>query len=129
MRDRARSFCARDLDHSFRDQRPRDARPEKILVLVNRARLKHRKDKIAGEFFAKIFDHTFRGAGLERFLFEPCELFFLTNVGAKGSYLRAIIIFEPAKDHRGVESAGISQNDFHLTKDTKDTKVRGRRNS
>src|SRR6266702_656791 len=113
MRDRLRLFRARDLDHPFRDQRPRNAGSKKVLVLINRACLKHWKNEIASEFFLKIFDHVFRCAGLERFLFEAGQLFFLTDVGAESDDLRAIIVFQPAKNDRRIESAGVSEDNFH----------------
>src|SRR5947207_14355681 len=113
MRNRIRFFRARDFDHTFRDQWPRDTRPEKILAFVERAGLKHRENKIACEFLLKILDDTFRSASLQRLLLKSGELFFLTNVRAESDDLRLIIFFEPAKDDRRVESAGICQDNLH----------------
>src|SRR5438552_2562949 len=106
-------FGERNLDHSFGDERTRDACPEEILALVNCAGLKHRKDEIAREFFLEIFDNAFRCAGFQRLLFQAVEFFLLADIGAKGDNLRLKIVFEPAEDHRRVEAARICQDDFH----------------
>ena len=68
MCDRLGRFCARNLDHPFGNDGTRDARPEKVLSLVNRVSLKHREDKIAGEFLAQIFNHAFGRACTQRFI-------------------------------------------------------------
>ena len=62
MSDRVGIFGARDLDHSFRDQRARDTGAKQILSLVNRARLEHWENEITREFLAQIFDDAFRCA-------------------------------------------------------------------
>ena len=93
MRDRVRLLRARDLNHSLCNQRTRDTRAEKILALVNRAGLEHWENEIAGEFFAQIFDDAFRRAVAQRFFFQAGEFLFLTDIGAKGDDLGAIISF------------------------------------
>src|SRR5262249_27391816 len=123
MCNRVCFFSPRKLDHPFRDQRSRDAGPEEILVLINRAGLKHWKNEIAREFLPKILNNTFRCTGFERLLFQTSEFLFLTDVRAERGDLRAIIIFQPAKNDGSVEATGIRENDFHHTKDTEDTKV------
>ena len=47
VRDRLRFLGPRNLDHAFRDQRARDARPEKVLSFVDRPGLHHGKDEVA----------------------------------------------------------------------------------
>src|SRR5437870_10059089 len=84
VRDGISVFGERNLDHSFGDERTRDACPEEILALVNCAGLKHRKDEIAREFFLEIFDNAFRCAGFQRLLFQAVEFFLLADIGAKG---------------------------------------------
>ena len=113
MRDCVGVFSARDLDHSLRNQRSRDACAEKILALVNRARLEHRKDEIAGELFAQIFDHAFRCPSGQRFLLQTSEFFFLADISAERDHLSSIIFLEPAQNDRCIEAAGVRENDFH----------------
>ena len=113
MRDCLRVLGTRDLDHSLRDKRTRDARAEEILVLVNGAGLEHWKNEIASEFFAQIFDDAFRCASLQRFRFQTREFFFLTDICAKGDDLSLIIFLEPMENYRCVESARISEDNFH----------------
>src|SRR5262249_12016956 len=113
VRNRVRFFPARDLDHSFRDQRPSDTCSKKILVLVNRAGLKHWENEISGEFLAQILNDAFRSAGAQRFFLQPGELFFLTDVRAESDDLGFIVLLEPAENDRCVESAGICEEDLN----------------
>src|SRR5204863_10127536 len=114
VRNFIRFFSTRDFGHSLCDQRSRDAGAEKILVLVERAGLKHGEDKIAGELFLKILDDAFGSTGLQRLVFKTGELFFLTDVRAESDDLRLIVFLKPAKDNRSIEPTRICQNDFHF---------------
>src|ERR1017187_5840301 len=99
MRKRLRFLLLRDLDHSFGDERTGDAGAKKILSLVNRAGLHHRKNKIPRKFFLKIVDVTFGSAGLLRFFFQALEFLLLPDVGAKSDDLGLIIFFEPPENN------------------------------
>ena len=57
--DVLRLFLSRDLDHPLRDQWPRDARAEEILVLVNRPCLDHRIDEVPRELLFEIIHVEF----------------------------------------------------------------------
>src|SRR5437660_10431983 len=91
----------------------RDAGAEKVLSLINRAALKHREDKIAREFLTQIFNDAFGRASAERFLRQTVELFFLADIGAERDDLRLIILFQPGENDRGVETAGVCEDNFH----------------
>ena len=47
-------FLLRDFHHAFGNQRPGDARAEKVLAFVNRARVNHRIDEVAREFLLEV---------------------------------------------------------------------------
>ena len=113
MGDGIRVFGPCDLYHPLGDQRSRDACSEKILALVDRGRLKHRKHEIASEFIPKVVDYAFGCAGAKRFFFQSLEFFLLSDVSTEGDDLRLVIFLQPAKNDRGVETAGVSENNFH----------------
>jgi hypothetical protein len=106
-------FFRAAIANSFGDQRARDAVPRKYYDLVDRTGLKHRKDKIAREFFAQIFDDAFLCAGLQRFRFQAFKFFFLTDFSAKGDDLGLIIFLKPAQDNGSVEAPRICEDNFH----------------
>src|SRR4030095_6780208 len=95
-------------------QRPRDAGAKEILIFVDRSSLNHREDEIAREFFLKVVNIDFGCTGPSGFLIEILEFLFLADIGAKGDHLRLIFLFDPGKQDRSIESARISQNDFHI---------------
>jgi hypothetical protein len=77
-------FCASDLDHALCDQRAGNRGAEEILPFIDRARLDHREDEIACEFFSQIVDVAFARAGAERLCIEAVELLLLAHIGAEG---------------------------------------------
>ena len=98
VRQRIGFFLARDLNHRFGDEWPRDAGPEKILAFVHRAGLKHRKNEIARKLLLQIGDITLRSAGFFCFGFEPFELLFLADISAESDDFRIISVPDPGKD-------------------------------
>ena len=61
----------------------------------------------------EIINVNFRRAGLAGLLFEAVEFLLLPDVGAEGDHLGVVFFFDPGKQHRGVEAARVSQNNFH----------------
>ncbi len=113
MRDGIGLFPAGDLHHPLGNERARDARAQKILVLVNRRGLHHRENKIPRELLPQIIDIDLGRAGCARLLFEALEFFLLADVGAESDHFRLIFLPQPRKENRGVESPRVSQDDFH----------------
>jgi len=101
-------FPAGDFNHALGNKGAGDARAQQILALVNRARLEHREDEVAREFFLQIDDVTLGGAGLPGLGFKALELLLLPNVRTEGDQLRVILFLEPGQDDRGVEAARVS---------------------
>src|SRR5260370_16884072 len=69
---------------------------------------------MAWEFLMGILDIAFGGNGVECLFLQAGEFLFMADIGAKGDDFGLIIIFEPPKDNRRVETAGICENDFHF---------------
>src|SRR6185436_2271812 len=108
MSDRIGPFLARDFDHSLGDEGTRNTGAEKILVLINRARLDHWEDEIPRELLLQIVNIDLGRARRSRFLVEPAELFLLADVCAESDHLGVVLLFNPREQNRGVESARIS---------------------
>ena len=98
------------------DERAGDGGSEVILALVNRVGADHRVDVVRGEFLDQIEGVVLGGAGGLGLLIEALQLFFLADVGCEGDDLRIISLFEPFDDHGGVETTGVSEDDFHRGK-------------
>src|SRR5439155_20223411 len=93
-----------------------NAGAEEVLALINSAGLDHRENEIARELALEINDVTFRRARLFGLRCEPFEFLLLADVGTEGDDLGGIGSLEPREDDRGIEPAGICQNDFHIAK-------------
>ena len=87
----------RDLDHAFGDEGPGDAGAEKILSLVDRPRLQHGKNKIAGKLRAEVVDITFARAGFQGLFFDSVEFLFLSDIRAEGDDFGGIRILQPVQ--------------------------------
>jgi hypothetical protein len=98
VRNRVCFFGARNLDHSFRDERARNTRAEKILALVNRAGLEHRKNKIAGEFFLEIGDVTFGRPNLAQYISERLEMTPNGFEAKEGQNNKSKLVYEKSRD-------------------------------
>ena len=103
-----------DLDLLLGDQRPRDRGAEQVLPLVQRVGAEHREDVVADELLAQVLDEDVvrLDAEQQRLLARGRELLALAEVGGEGDDLAAIGGLQPLQDDRGVEPAGIGEDDF-----------------
>jgi hypothetical protein len=103
-----------DLDEALGDQRPRDGGAEEVLPLVDGVGAEHRKDEVADELLAQVFDEDVLGLHAEELglAARRLELFALAEVGGEGDDLAAVFGLEPFEDDRGVEPAGIGEDDL-----------------
>ena len=108
--ERRGSLLTGDFQALLGDQRPGNRRPQQVDRLVLRSPREHREGKIATQFVAHIDDARRRRTGLEGFLQSGFTILAgLTQVHVQAMHLVALLE-QPAQDHRGVESARISQN-------------------
>ena len=107
------TFRLGDFDHTFRDERTRNRRAEEVLSFVNRSRLHHRENEVAGKFFLQIFNVNFGSTGFLALFFEPGKLFFLSDVRAVSDHFGVVFFFNPGKEHGRVQSAGICEKNLH----------------
>ena len=114
VRDRRGPLHPRDLDQPLGDERPGERGRQRIAILVQRAGLERRQDVVAGELLACIDHVRADGAERQRALADVRELAPLPEVERDGDDLGAVLLRQPPDRHRGVEPAGIRQdNSFH----------------
>ena len=106
------ALLAGDLNHALGNEGTGDAGAEKILSLVNRAGLHHRKNEISGELLVQVVHEALGGSGFESLLLEAVEFLGLADIGAEGDDLGSVGFLEPVQNDGGVESPGIRDNDF-----------------
>src|SRR5947207_973896 len=100
-------FLPSNFDHPLCNQRAGDAAAKVVWVLVNRSRLNHWTNEIAGKLLSQIVDVDYGCARLPGFLVQTFKLLFLSNVGAEGDHLGLVFVFEPGEQHGGIEASGI----------------------
>ena len=110
--DGIRAALAGDLDEALGDQRAGDGGAKQVLALVDGVGTEHGEDEVAGEFLAQVVDVDFLDAKELCLLARGLEFLALTDVGGEGHHLAAVVLLEPAHDHRGVEATGIGEDDF-----------------
>jgi len=105
---------AGDLDLAFGDQGPGDRGAEQILPLVQGVGPEHREDIVPHELLAQVVDEDvlFLDAQLQRLLARRRQLLALAQIGGEGHDLRAVFGLQPFQDDRGVEAAGIGEDDL-----------------
>ncbi len=112
MRHRVGADLVGDLDLPLGDERARDRGAEQVLALIERVGAEHREDEVAHELLAQILDEDLLDPHELRLLARRLELLALADIGGEGHHLALIGLLQPAQDHRGVEPAGISQDNF-----------------
>jgi len=104
----------REVDLMLGDQRPGDRGAEQVLALVQRIGAEHREDEILHELFAHVLDEDVLGLDAQqlRLLARRRQFLALAEIGGEGHHLAAIGGLQPFQDDRGVEAAGIGQDDL-----------------
>ena len=83
-------FFAANLHHALGNQGSRNARPEIILIFVDRPSLHHGINKICGKLLLKIINKNFRGAGAFGFFIQPAQFLLLPHVRAEGDHFGVV---------------------------------------
>jgi len=103
-----------DFHEALGDEGTGDGSAQKVVVLVDGSALKHGEDEIPGELFIEVIDDALAGAGGDGFGLETVEFFLLPHVGAVADDFRVVGFLDPLDDDRGVQTAGVSDDYFHL---------------
>ena len=125
MRHRVGAGLGGDLDQPLGDQRAGDRGAEQVEAFVERVGAEHREHEVADEFLAQVLDVDRAGAhhlglGAGRF-----EFLALAQVGGEGHHLAAVFGLQPFQDDRGVEAAGIGEDDFLRSRHARVPRVAG----
>ena len=112
MRDDAAAVLARRVHQVLDDQRPADRRHQRVAVHVERVGLDRGQAVLVGELVAGVDDDGLDGAAVQRALPDDLHvLAALTEVDGDRHDLAAGLLADPADRHRGVQTAGIRQDD------------------
>jgi hypothetical protein len=84
------------------------------LALVNGAGAQHGEDEIARKFFLEVINVNLGSSGFNGFLVETLEFLLLADVSAEADHLGIVFFLDPRHEDRGVKTARISENDFHV---------------
>ena len=112
--DRIGADLTGDFDLALGDQRTGDRGAEQVLAFIDRVGAEHREDVVFHELFADVLDEDVLGldAGGQRLGARGFDLAALTEIGGEGDHFRIVLGLEPLEDNRGVETAGIGEDDF-----------------
>jgi hypothetical protein len=101
-----------NFHHAFGNEGTGDRCAQQIFTLVNGVGAEHGKNIIPNEFLAQIVDENLFGT--QFFGLNPGGFQFLTlpNIGSEGDDVALILILQPFENHRGIQTAGISEDDF-----------------
>ena len=118
VRDDAAAVLARRGHQMLDDQRPAQRRHQRVAVHVERVGLDRGQAVLVGELIARVDHDGFDGAAVQRPLPHDLHvLAALAEVDRDGHDLAAGLLADPADRHRGVQTAGIRQDDAlgHVT--------------
>ena len=103
-----------DLDEALGDERAGDGGAEEVEALVLGVGAEHREDEVAHEGLAQVLDEDVLGRDAEELglLARGLQLLALAEVGGEGDDLAAVLGRQPLQDDRGVEAAGIGEDDL-----------------
>ncbi len=103
-----------DLDLALGDERAGDGGAEEIEALIHRVGAEHREDVVLHEGLAQVVHEDVLGLDAEqqRLVARRAQFLALAEIGGEGDDLAAIGRLQPLQDDRGVETAGIGEDDF-----------------
>ncbi len=112
MRDGIGTGLGGNLDQVLGNQRAGNRRAEQVDAFIDRIGTEHREDEIAHEFFTHVLDENLLDAQHLGLLARRLQFFALAEIGREGHDFGVEFGLKPLQDDRGVEAAGIGENDF-----------------
>ena len=101
-----------DFDLPLGNERAGDGGAEQILALIHRIGAEHREDEILHEGLAQILDENLLDAEQLRLGAGRLQLLALAEVGGEGHHLAMVGVLQPAQNDRGIQPAGVGEDDF-----------------
>ena len=105
------AVLVRRLDELLGDQRPADRRRERVLVLVERVGHEGRQAVVLGELLLGVDGHGGDGAGGLGARHDARDVLDAADVDEAGDHVVAVLLLEPGDEGRGVETAGVGEDD------------------
>ena len=102
----------RNFHHTPSNQRPSDTGAKQVFAFVHRIGTKHGVNIVGDEVFGEVFDVDFLHTHGLSLLAGRFHLFALANIGGKRHHLGVICLLQPTADDRGIQPAGIGEDDF-----------------
>ena len=94
------------------DAGPRMAGAQQV-VLIDRARLHAGNDEVVDVFLRQVQHIELGSSGLQGFFFQALELIRLPHVAGNCNHFAVVVVLlQPGDDHRGIQPAGICEDDF-----------------
>jgi hypothetical protein len=112
MGDRVGAGLPGDIDEVFGDQRTGDGGAEQVDAFIDGIGAEHREHEVPHEFLADVLDIDLLDAEHLRLLARRLQFFALAEVRGEGHHFGAQFRLQPFEDDRGVETAGIGENDL-----------------
>ena len=94
------------------DQGPGDGSAQEIGPLIEGVGPEHGPDEVPDELFLEVLDIDLVGAGGPGLRRHLRQFLALAQVGGKGHHRALILLLQPLENHRGVQAAGVGQDDF-----------------
>jgi hypothetical protein len=112
VRDGDGALLAGDVDEQLRDQRPGERGRERIVVLIDGAGEQAGEGEVAQEGVLHVARDHLQRAGLQAALLDEAEVGLSADVDGEGDDLVALGVDQPADRDRGVEAAGVGEDDL-----------------
>ena len=94
------------------DQRPGEAGAEQVLALVDCASPQGGERVLGQELLFEVLNIDFGGAGGQRLGLDGSEVVTLADIGGESDDLTAVGLLDPLEDNRGVQTAGVGEDNF-----------------
>ena len=112
VRNSRRTFISRDCHHLAGDQRAGERRCQRIVALVACAGKEGRKGEVADERLLGVLPDVARGARRHRERLKLLARPVHPHIDGQSDNVVAALFLEPADGDRGVEAAGVGEDDL-----------------
>ncbi len=101
-----------DLDQSLGDQRTGNGSAQQVFAFIDSIGAEHREHEVTDELFTQILNVDLLHAHGLRLGTRRLNLLTLPQIRSEGHHLTTVGVFQPLENYRGIQTAGIGQDDF-----------------
>ncbi len=106
------AFLLGDLHQPLGDDGPGKAGAQEVLLLVYGVHLQGGPNEVGDELLPHVLDVDLGRAGLDGLFVEGRQLLSLAHVHRHSDDLAVVVFLQPGDDDRGIQTAGIGENNF-----------------